>query len=149
MNLFEETLKELSPLVGLDLHPDQHGACCLLVGDQLEVQIEPDKKEDVVIYAFIGELGPGKFREEVLKEGLKANNQLLPGGTLGYSGKNNQFAICQRLNHETIKGQELLEALATLIDYATQWQSALKEGKLAPSFLSSKPLAPPPFGIKL
>ena len=149
MNFFEDLLKELSPLVGLPLHPDNHGACCLLVGDRLEVQIEPDKRDDIVIFAFMNELPPGKFREEVLKEGLKANAQFLPGGIISFSGKTNQLAIYQRLQHQTINAHDLLDALASFIDYAMQWQMSLQDGKTAPTFLATKSSAPPPFGMKL
>jgi hypothetical protein len=148
MDIFVEILKELSPLLGLELHVDRIGTCSLLVGETLRVQLEPDKKHNIALVAFLGQLGPGKFREDVLKEGLKANAQLLPGGALGYSGTVNMLTLSKLLPLESLKAPELLNALAVLIDYGWQWQSALNEGKTSPSFLATKSEAPTPFGMR-
>jgi len=148
MNPFEELLKELSLLIGLNLHSDENNVCYLWAGETLKVQLEQDKKNHVVVAAFISELGPGKFREEVLKEGLKANAQFFPGGILCFSSKNGQLVVYLLLPIETADGQKLLESLSTLINYALQWQIALQEGKTAPLSLASKPSLPHAFGIK-
>ncbi|MBS3904593.1 MAG: CesT family type III secretion system chaperone [Simkania sp.] len=150
MNFFEDLLKDLASLMDLPLHVDHRGVCCLRVDDQFEVQMEVGKKNDLIILAFINELGPGKFREEVLKEGLKANNQLLPGGIVSFSGKTNQLVIYKRLPNELLNAQSVLETLSSLIDYATQWLVSLKEGKTAPAFLVTRSASSGlPFGMKL
>lgn len=148
INSIEALLKELSPLIGLDLHLDIHDVCCLQAGESLQVQIEQGMKSNIFIAAFLTEVGPGKFREEVLKEGLKANAQLFPGGILCFNNKNGQLAVYKMLPQETLNGSKLLEELSTLIDYASQWQSALKDGKTAPVSIGSKSSAPSPFGLK-
>lgn len=149
INPFEALLQELSSLIGIDLHVDNHGACCVQIKDSMKVQVEMDKKNNIVLFAFLGEVGPGKFREEILKEGLKANAQLLPGGIIGFSGLNNQLSCHRLLDHEMPRAQEILDALTIFIDYALQWQTSLQEEKTAPGFLASAPSTPPPFGIKL
>ncbi len=148
MNLFEELLKELSPLIGMNLHVDGNNVCCLWAGDTLKVQMEQNKQGQFVVAALILELGPGKFREEVLKEGLKANAQLLPGGIICFSPKNSHLAVYLTLPMETLDGQKVLEALSILINYGLQWQTALQEGKLAPPSIVSKPATSSVFGLK-
>lgn len=148
MNPFEELLKELSPLIGLSLHIDENNVCCLWAGETLKVQLEQDKKSHIVVAAFLCELGPGKFREEVLKESLKANAQFFPGGILCFSSKNGQLSIYLLLPIETLDGQKLLESLSILINYALQWQTAIQEGKTAPLSIASKPSFSHAFGLK-
>jgi hypothetical protein len=148
MNLFEELLKELSPLVGFPLHIDHHHVCCLWAGDTLKVQIEQNKEGHITLAAFLSELGPGKFREEVFKESLKANGQFIPGGVLSFSSKNNQLVLHHFVLREIMNAQNVFESMTALIHYGLQWQTALNEGKTAPAFLATKSLLPSVFGIK-
>jgi hypothetical protein len=147
MDLFDELLREFSSHLGLSLHKDNFGACCLQIGEKLRVHIAPDKKDHIVIFAFLEDVGPGKFREEVLKEGLKANNLLLSGGVLGYSGKNGFLSLHQLLPVD-IGSAKLFESFLTFIDYAVQWQTALAQGKTSPLTLTPKSSAPSPLGLK-
>ena len=148
MDLFEELLKELSPLVGFPLHLDAHQVCCLWAGDTLKVQIEQGKEGHILLAAFLFELGPGKFREEVFKEGLKANAQFIPGGTLSFSSKNNQLVLYHLIPREMVNAPKVFESMTALISYALQWQTALNEGKTTPAFLATKTSLPSVFGIK-
>ncbi len=149
MNPFDDLLKELSSLVGLSLHSDAKGGCRLRVGESLEVQMELNQERALLMYSFIEEINPGKFRETILKNCLIANQELLPAGILGYCMKNYQLSLHRKLPFEHIKSEELLHALSLFIDYAIAWQTALREGKTAPPFLESAESKPPPFGLKL
>jgi len=147
MDLFDDLLKELSAIIGLGLHRDHFGACCLQIGERLRVHIAPDKRGHVAVYAFLEDIGPGKFREEVLKEGLKANCLLLPGGVLGYSGKNG-FLSLHQFFPEDIASAKLYEGILSFADFAVQWQTALSQGKTTPLSLTPKSNAPSPLGLK-
>jgi len=147
MDLFDDLLKELSTIIGLSLHRDNFDACCLQIGERLRVHIAPDKKRHIVVYVFLEDLGPGKFREEVLKEGLKANSLLLPGGVLGYSGKNGYLSLHQFFEEDTTSAK-LYEGILSLVDYAIQWQAALSQGKTTPLSLTPKSSSPSPLGLK-
>lgn len=147
MDIFDELLKGLSPHLGLSLYRDTHNSCCLLIGEKLNVRIAPDNQGRLVVYAFLEELGPGKFREEVLKEGLKANKLLLAGGVLGYSGKNG-FLTLQQLWPIEISSAKLFEAFLQFVEYALQWQTSLLQGKTSPLTLTPKTAEPSMFGLK-
>ncbi len=154
---FEELLKELSRQIGLDLHPDQHGICCLKVDEDLRIQIEPDsQKGRLLIGSFIGELMPGRFREEVLKEALKANALILPegkpggmpGGTLAFHQHNNQLFLFHYVAQEGLDGPKLVQALAQFTNYAMLWHNSIKNGRPTPLNLGAPHPSPLPFGIR-
>ncbi len=128
MDRFTELLTELGSQLGVPLHPDKRGACKLNVNNVFHVQIENDlQKETLLIAAFIGEIIPGKFRENILREGLKANKEVKTG-ILAYSGKNNQLALFKHLPIRTLTGATLLAFLNEFLDKATAWRGALESG---------------------
>ncbi len=128
MDRYTELLMELGSEIGQPLHPDKRGVCKLNVNDLFHVQIENDlQKEALLIATFIGEIIPGKFRENILREALKAN-QDVHLGILGYSGKNNQLALFSYLPVRAIHGKELLGFLNEFIEKASSWRTALESG---------------------
>lgn len=148
MNPFDELLKEFASFLKIELHSDQNEACCLQIDEKLKVQISPDKKGCLVIFSLLEELCPGKFREEVLKEGLKANAMLVSERILGFSGKTGHLALHQFLNVDSLTGAQLFDAFLGFIEYATKWQTALYEGKTSPFSSLSKTTMPSPMAIR-
>lgn len=64
MKPFLDILYHLSHLTNLKLYPDQNGACKLLIGENIFVQLEPDfSQENLLIASIISEVSVGKFRE--------------------------------------------------------------------------------------
>jgi hypothetical protein len=147
MDIFDELLKGLSPHLGLNLYRDTHNSCSLLVGEKLKVHIAPDNQGHLIIYSFLEEIGPGKFREDVLKEGLKANKLLLAGGVLGYSGKKG-FLTLQQIWPIEISPSSLFEAFIQFVEYAMKWQTALSQGKTTPLMLAAQSKQPSIFELK-
>ena len=67
-------LEELGKVIKVPLKPDKLNCCLLKFKTGTQVQMEIDSRgENVVIAANLGELTQGKYRENVLKEALKAN----------------------------------------------------------------------------
>jgi hypothetical protein len=150
---FEDLLHEMGASLGMTLHTDSHGACCLKLKDKLRVQIEPDKKEErVMIAAFIAELNPGRFRENVLKEALRVNTQNVvngqTGAILGFSARHNQLACYTSLPFEGISGEKLVTALSYLIEQSLLWFDALQNGQAVPPGILPNYAPPTPFGIR-
>ena len=136
MDRFTELLAELGSQMGLSLHPDKRGACKLNVNNVFHVQIENNlQKETLLIATFVGEIIPGKFRENILKAGLKANKDVQTG-ILAYSGKNNQLALFKHLPIQNLTGATLLAFLNEFLDKATAWRGALESGVI-PAMKSS------------
>lgn len=126
---FEGLLKELSAELGVTLHPDRRGACRLKINEQFHVQLECDAgHENVLVATFIGELPPGKFRENILKDALQANSPFPKNGILSYSERNNQLALFERLPLSNLNGNTLANFLAAFIEKATQWKNGIETG---------------------
>jgi hypothetical protein len=154
MTPFEELIQQLGATLGVPLHIDAHGACCLQVNEKIAVQIEPESRgENVVIAAFISHLNPGKYREEVLKEALKANAHFIRTGNIGailsFCGHRNQLACHTYVPANDITTEKLLTSLTYLTETAISWLDALQSGQTAPAGVQMRPSASfSPFGIR-
>ncbi len=129
---FEELLKELSALLGISLHPDHKGACKLVFNETLHVQLECDAAlENLLIATFICDIPPGKFRENILKDALKANSPFPKIGTLAYSDRNNKLTLFTSLRLSNLTGVKLAEILSLFVDKANQWRTGVETGHTA------------------
>jgi hypothetical protein len=148
MNIFEEMIQEMGRILNVPLHAEKNRLCKLNINDVLHIQIEFDEaKERILIACFVCDLPPGKFRENVLKEALKANNQFPSLGTLAYSEKNNKLALFTHFPIATINANKLSEELMKFIDKTDQWRMAVETGQLA-SVAIGPAKEKPPFGLK-
>lgn len=148
MDTFAQLLHDLGVLLDIPLSPDKRGACRLNIEDTLHIQLEPDaNREKLLIYCFITEIPPGKFRENILRDALKANVDTAIG-ILGFSERNNQLALYTYLNFSFITAKELLEFLHLFIAKAHSWKQAISTGQTIN--LSPEPAQKPfsPFDLK-
>jgi len=146
MDRFQELLWDLGELIELPLHIDKNNACKLLLDEKLEVQLEMDVDgERLLVASFISEIPPGKFRENVLKEGLKMNTAYHPFGSFAYLEKNNTLVLHQYLQTSNLSREKLVEHLETFIDEAEEWRAALANGSAAPSKYQTHEHKPPTF----
>lgn len=131
MNRFQLLLNQLSEIVGTPLYADKSRACRLNINDQLHVQLEDEEeKERVLVASFIHELPPGKYRENVLKEGLKANDVYPRLGTFSYSERNNQLTLSAHLYYTEHNADKAADLLANFIEKALLWKDAIARGTL-------------------
>lgn len=149
MDRFEEILKELSAALGVTLHPDRRGACKLNINDVMRVQIEfqPDK-EQILLACMICEVPPGKFRENILKDALRANWPYPGNGTLSYSEKNNNLCLFEYIPSVNISGPKLLDILNAFIAKADSWRTGVESGQTASLLPSVKKGESGIFGLK-
>lgn len=132
-NRFEDLLHELGKFFGLPLHPDKSHFCALSV-QGLVVQLQADTTfEKLLIIAKLGELPAGKFREEALKEGLKANALLDPRvGIFAYIPQINQLVLFQRYPFDILNGERLAGLLGPFLELGGRWKTALAAGQTVP-----------------
>ncbi len=136
MNRFEEFLRDLGDLLNTPLHPDRHQACKLNINDTLHIQLQIDpSKDSLLIVSFLCDVPPGKFRENILKEALKANGAYPRIGTLGFSSRKNQLALFQYLPLSELKAEKAADFLAQFIEKAEQWRLAVERGSTPPPTL--------------
>ena len=149
MERFAELLKELGVQMGVALHPDQRGACLLVINEQLRIQLESDaQQEKLLVSTFISDIPPGKFRENILKDALKANFSFPKNGTLAYSDRNNKLVLFSHLPFTDLNGQKLADFLTGFIEKANNWRTAVATGNTSNLIPSSQKTTDNIFGLK-
>jgi hypothetical protein len=149
-NRFEELLNELGPLFNLPLHLDKYQACSIQVHSQLVLQLQLDiSQENLFLFSKIVEIPPGKFRENVLLEALKANHLPDPCvGIFGYRAASNHLVLFQRYPLHILNGERVGGLVGAFIEFADLWRSAIESGRPSPTPPSSIGIsAPKPFGM--
>jgi hypothetical protein len=135
-NPFEALIQQLGQFLRVPLHIDRYLACTLNIHQKFTVQLQMDSAhENVIVAAFICELPPGRFREDVLAEALKANNLPDPRiGILGFLLRTNHLTLHQFYPLASLDGERLSLFLANFIDYANLWQKAISNRESSPHF---------------
>jgi hypothetical protein len=134
MKNFYDLISELGNLLGEELEPENNQACCLTINQKIKVQIEVSKNEEsILLISLISELPPGKFRETVLKDSLKANFYAEEkAGILSYVLRENSLVLFQNINAHALDAEKLKEALLVFSDRALKWLNSIESGALAP-----------------
>ncbi|MCB1109909.1 MAG: CesT family type III secretion system chaperone [Chlamydiia bacterium] len=146
MDRFQEILWDLGELIELPLHIDKNHACNILLDDKLEIQLQMDThEENLIVWAFIHEIPPGRFRENVLKDALKFNATYHPFGSLAFYEKKSMLILHQFVPAEKLSGEKLMEKLEEFIEEADEWRVAIEKGGSSPAKYHSSDAKPPPF----
>ena len=135
MTPFEEILEKLGKILSLSLKPDHNRACAIQIKKNITIQLQSDPSEEkLLIGCKIIDLPPGKFRENVLKEVLKANGLPDPRiGTFAYIEQLNQLFLFQYYPFEILSGERLSSLLGPFIQMAESWKEAIASGKASPN----------------
>lgn len=139
---FEELLSDLGKVFHLKLHIDKQNACTIQIHPQLTVQLQLDiTQEHLWIFSKIIDLPPGKFRENILKEALKANSLPDPlTGILSYLNGANQLALYQKYPLNILNGDKLSGFLGAFVEMADNWREAIGKGQTpSPQMQRSNP----------
>jgi hypothetical protein len=129
MDRFQEFLNQLSPLVHVPLYADKKRAVRLTINHTVHIQIEDEEPKDRLLLAtFVAEIPPGKYRENLLKEGLKANALYPRLGTFAYSERNNQLTMFEYFPYLGLTGPKLADSLAVFIEKTLLWRGAIERG---------------------
>lgn len=148
---FSELISELGHFLNISLHVDPRGSCLLQVHHKIKIQLQPNLAETHLLMVCTGiELPPGKFRENVLKEGLKANALADPRPLIcSYVGQNNHFVFYQSFPFEILNGERLAALFGSFLTETESWVQAIEQGRAAPVISEPKNDLNRPFGIKL
>ncbi len=132
---FEELLQKLGQVFALDLHLDRKHACSIQIHPSLIIQLQLDPSQEYLwIFTKVAETPPGKFRENLLKEALKANALPDPRpGILGYILTTNQLAQFQKYPLFILNGERLSGIIGSFLEMAESWQEAIRNGQSAPT----------------
>ena len=151
-NPLEPLLEELSELTATPLILDVKGVCRMIINEKFELQLEIDQmKENLVVGSVICSIPPGRFRQNVLKEGLKENDLPHPRvGVLSYIEKNNTLFLFDILPLDELNGEKLAKYLEVFLEKAESWYTAIDGGLPSPNPETPLEDTPPPqFGMRL
>ncbi len=149
MDQFALVLADLGALIDVPLHLDHNRCCSLYVNNALHIQLqEEEHKQRLLMATFIGELPPGKFRENLIKETLKENHLFPRIGTFCYSPRNHQLALFTYVTFVGLRGDLLADALEAFLDYAFSWKTAMETGQTLPRGHVLRKTGPSIFDIK-
>ena len=134
MKSFHDLIAELGEYIGEDLKVDLNMACSLEINNLIKVQIELDSPgEKILLMSLITELPPGKFRENILKDALKANFLAEEKeGTLAYLQRENSLVLFYEIFTRSITRDILYDHLMKFIRRVTDWNTAIESGQSAP-----------------
>lgn len=128
---FQELLIDLSEKLDLDtdLLVDKNRACSILF-DNIEVQLELDQSsENLIIFSSIAEIPAGKYREKVLLDALKANNQFPYISIFSYFEPDASLSMHNFLDFTTLNADILESFLSTFVELAQKYKTALERGQ--------------------
>lgn len=132
-DLFGSLLQELGQVMGIpDLHPDRHNACLIKFPDGLEVQMELDGQGlELTMASNLGVLPPGKYRENVFREAMRANGMPLPlMGVFAYSKKADSLVLFQRVPTKDLSGDKINTALLPFLEKARYWKETITNNEI-------------------
>ena len=132
-------LEELGVVLKISLKPDKNNCCLLKFKNGAQVQMEMDSRsENVVMVSELGQLSQGRYRENILKEALKANGLPAPQtGIFAYSKKKESLLLTDQLAMEELSGLKLAEHISLFMQKADLWREAIVAGQV-PSFAGNE-----------
>lgn len=137
--IFGALLEELGSVMNMRLSPDRNNSCLFTYQNGLKVQLEHDTgNNQIIAVAYIGTPPPGRYRENLFKEALKANGLPLPQpGAFAYSKKTDSLVLYGYISITELTGQKLADFLAPFIQRADLWRNAMGRGEI-PSFTGTE-----------
>lgn len=138
-------LQELGQALGIsDLHPDSNSSCLIRLQNGLIIQLEFDKGGHFLILgADLGTVPPGKYRENLFREALKANDMPHPlHGILCYSRKSDHLVLYEKISLKDISGVKIAAEITPFTEKAFLWSEALLRNDIPAinqMFTSQKP----------
>lgn len=146
-DLFDSLLQELGEAMEIeDLHLDANNTCLIRFQSGLEVYIEPYEKDEFMLISTDLELVPaGRYREEVYREALKANElSNKHPGVFGHSEQSDHLILFGMLSLRELNGEKIATFLYPFIEKAERWKIAIQNGDvpLADTMTTGRPAGP-------
>ncbi|MCE5293430.1 MAG: CesT family type III secretion system chaperone [Chlamydiales bacterium] len=137
--VFASVLEDLGKIMNMRLAPDSHGACQIKSLTGLMVHMEPDTAgERIMIISDLGVPAPGRYRENLFREALKANGLPMPRqGIFSYSKKKDSLVLFDTLFMNELTAQKMSDFLTPFMQKADLWRQAIPKGEV-PSFTGNE-----------
>ena len=132
-DLFGAILQELGKSMGdIPLQPDQNNSCLIKLKDSPSIQLELDRSGNfIVLGCNLGTVPAGKYRENLFREALKANDLPPPlNGVLGFSQKTGHLILFEKINVQQLNGEKIAAEITPFMEKAKRWAEALKNNDI-------------------
>ena len=132
-DLFGTVLQELSKSMQIaELRPDKNNSCLLRLRGGLEIQIEFDRPgQFILLCSDLGAVPPGKYRENLFREALRANGLPHPiHGVLAYSRKTDHLILFEKTSVKDLNGEKIAASIPLFSQKASIWKDALERGEI-------------------
>ncbi len=141
-----ELLESLGSILNLSLVPDKYNACSIEI-PPIRIQLQLDStQEKLFIFSKIIAIPPGKFRENVLLEALKANDLPDPRpGVFCYIANTNHLALYQSYPLFILNGERLAGLFGSFYELGSSWHDSIQKGQIIPAAPSTSKI---PFGMR-
>lgn len=126
-------LKELGPTLQIpDLHTDRNNTCLIKLKNGIQIQLEIDRSgRFLILGADLGVVPPGKYRENLFREALKANDLPHPThGTLAYSKKSDCLVLFEKIPTTDLTGEKIAAEILPFSEKAIQWKDAIQRNEI-------------------
>lgn len=144
-------LDELGKLLEIPLVPDENNSCLIKLQNEMTVQIEPERSNQyMLLVSEIGQIPPGKYREKIFAEALKANDQPYPRlGIFAYSKQADKLVFFERFPVKELKAARVAEIFPAFMERAKLWKDAVTAGTMPAIAVTDAKSAPTGmFGLK-
>jgi hypothetical protein len=134
---FGTLLEEIGKMMHVTLQPDKNNSCLIEFPNKIKIQMEVDSSRNLfIIGCNLGVVPPGRYRENIFREALKANGMPYPRyGDFSYSKRMDSLVLTRELSMQDIHSDKIVHELLNFLRKATQWQEALARGDV-PSIVS-------------
>lgn len=131
-NLFEALLDEVGHSLKInDLHPDRNHTCLISMPNGIKVQLEMhSRSQEFVIGADLGQIPPGRYRENLFLEALRANGMANHVGVLAYSAKTDHLILFQTIHLKDLTGERIASDMTPFLEKAQLWKEAMEKGEI-------------------
>lgn len=132
-NKFQDLINDLAKILSQDLYVDKNKACVISYDDVLKVQLELDQSsQNLIVFSSITTLAPGKFRENVLLDALKANNEFPYVAIFSFFEPDSSLALHNFLDFPSLKADVLASYLSTFVEICFLYRSAINANQTSP-----------------
>ena len=132
-NYLEIILNEIGKVLKIeDLHPDRNNSCLIKMPEGIKIQLEQNSKNDeFILGADLGQVPPGRYRENLFREALKANGMPYPQhGILSYSAKTDHLILYETFSSKDLRGEMVADEIPHFVEKAKYWKESMEKGEL-------------------
>lgn len=136
---FGSLMEELGKLIHIKLVPDRYNSCLIKYKNGLKVQIQIEPSQEILMFCSeLGQLVAGRYRENVMREALKANGlPEPPKGLFAFSQKTENLVLYGQISLHDLTAPAVHEFLEQFLKKAMIWYDAIAQGAI-PSFAGNE-----------